>query len=159
MENIVVQMKTGHLIVGPAGFCSYAEDFLNAYKCFETDKFFSPAKYYLVCRSIELSLKSYLLLKNVPINKVKCNLGHDLHRILRKSKELGIDTIIGVTDEEKVEVERANGWYKRKGFEYFDIQNIVEIKTTLPDLNILLNFAERLINELKPICLSSMQQL
>jgi hypothetical protein len=56
---------------------------------------------------------------------VKGNLRHDLRKILRKSKELGADRVVGVTDEEKAEVEEANSWYNRKGFEYFDIQNIV----------------------------------
>jgi len=155
MKNIAIQAKTAHITMGPTGFIVYARDFLNAYKRFKTDKPFSPAKYYLVCRSVELSLKSYLLLNNVPIKKVKYNLSHDLHKILRKSKELGIDTVVGITDEEKAEIEKANSWYNRKGFEYFDIQNIVEGKDTLPNLNIMFYLADRLINILKPICLAS----
>lgn len=158
MANIVIQPKTAHITMGPTGFVVYARDFLNAYKSFETDKPFSPAKYYLVCRSVELSLKSYLLFKNVPIRKVKYNLSHDLHKILRKSKELGIDAVVRITDEEKAEIEKANSWYNRKGFEYFDIQNIVEGNESLPNLNIMFNLADRLINILKPICLASAQK-
>ena len=158
MANIVIQPKTAHITMGPTGFVVYAGDFLNAYKSFETDKPFSPAKYYLVCRSVELSLKSYLLLKNVPIRKVKYNLSHDLHKILKKSKELGINAVVDIADNEKEEIEKANSWYNRKGFEYFDIQNIVEGIDTLPDLNVMSNLADRLINILKPICLASAQK-
>lgn len=158
MANIVIKPKTAHITMGPTGFVVYARDFLNAYESFETDKPFSPAKYYLVCRSVELSLKSYLLLENVPIKKVKYDLSHNLHKMLRKTKELGIDTVVGITDEEKAEIEKANSWYNRKGFEYFDIQNIVEGKDTLPNLNIMFNLANRLINILKPICLASAQK-
>ncbi len=158
MANSVIQAETGHIKMGPTRFVIYAADFLNAYRSFETDKPFSPAKYYLVCRAVELSLKSFLLLKNVPIKEVKYDLRHDLHKILRKSKKLGINAVVGNTGEERAEIEKANGWYNRKGFEYFDIQNIVESKSTLPDLNVMNDLADRLINTLKPICLASAQQ-
>lgn len=130
MGNVVIRPKTAHITMGPTGFIVYARDFLNAYESFETDQPFSPSKYYLVCRSLELSLKSCLLLKNVPMNKVKYKFSHDLHRILRKSKELGIDSVVSIKDEEKFEIEKANSWYNRKGFEYFSIENIVESRGT-----------------------------
>jgi len=158
MANTVVQVKTAHVAMEPTGFVVYAADFLNAYRSFETDKPFSPAKYYLVCRAVELSLKSFLLLKSAPIKEVKYSLSHDLHKILRKSKELGIDAMVSITEVEKAEVEKANGWYNRKGFEYFDIQNIAESKSTLPDLSVMYELADRLISTLKPICLASSQQ-
>lgn len=155
MVNILILGKPAQITMTPIGFIVYAEDFLNAYKSFETDKPFSPAKYYLICRSVELSFKSYLLFKNEPIKKVKCKLGHDLHRIIKKSKELGIDAVVGITDEEQAEIDKANNWYNYKGFEYFDIQNTVKKQDTLPDLNVMFNLADRLINILKSICLSS----
>lgn len=158
MANLVVQVKTAHITMGPTGFIVYAADFLNAYANFETGKQFSPAKYYLVCRSVELSLKSYLLLKNVPFKNIKYKFRHDLHKILKKSKELGIDTDVGISSEEKAELEKSNSWYNRKGFEYFDIQNIIESKGTLPNLNVMFNFADRLINILRPLCLASAQK-
>jgi len=43
--------------MGPTGFIIYAQDFLNSFKAYSPEKPFSPAKYYLICRSIELSLK------------------------------------------------------------------------------------------------------
>ena len=158
MANVVIQVPTARITMGPTGFIIYAQDFLDAYKAYTPEKPFSPANYYLVCRSIELSLKSYLLLKNMPINKVKRKFGHDLHKILRKAKELGIDTVVNISTEEKNEIEKADGWYNRKGFEYFDVRNIAKNKNTLPNLEVLLDLADRLITTLNPICSSSAQR-
>ncbi|SEI95179.1 hypothetical protein [Nitrosomonas eutropha] len=151
MANIIISAKPARITMGPIGFIVYAEDFLNAYKSFKIDKPFLPVKYYLICRSVELSLKSYLLFKSVSIKKVKCKFGHDLQKILKKSIELGIGAVEGITDEEQAEIEKANNWYNRKGFEYFDIQNTLESKDTLPNLSVVFNLADRLINSLKPI--------
>ncbi|WP_339643000.1 hypothetical protein [uncultured Porticoccus sp.] len=161
MTNITIQPRIGHARVGPVGFVSYSQDFLSAYESFETHKPFSPSKYYLVCRSIELSLKAYLLTKNLPIGNLKKRLGHDLDKILRKSKELGFDSDIGISEDEKAELERANLWYKRKGFEYFSIENMVkgyQGNSSLPDLQVLVALANKLISTIKPLCLDAMRQ-
>ncbi|ABI59985.1 hypothetical protein Neut_1751 [Nitrosomonas eutropha C91] len=91
MANIIISAKPARITMKQIGFIVYAEDFLNACKSFKIDKPFSPVKYYLVCRSVELSLKSYLLFKSVSIKKVKCKFSHDLQKILKKSIELGIN--------------------------------------------------------------------
>ncbi len=158
MASIVIHTKTAHINMGPLGFIIYANDFLEAYKSFETEKKFSPAKYYLVCRSAELALKSYLCFKEIPVKKLKKDFGYDLHKILRKSKELGIDAVVSISEEEKLEVEKANSWYNRKSFEYFDIQNVVESRDSLPKLVVIFNLAERLIKVLESLCLSSAQK-
>lgn len=155
MANVVMHVETGHISMGPTGFVLYARDFLNAYRAYEPENPFSPAKYYLLCRSVELSLKSYLSLKNVGINKLKKKYGHNLLKIYEKSIELGVKDIVDITQEEAIEIEKANEWYDRKGFEYFDIQNIVASKDTLPNLEIMVHLAERLIEKLKPLCLAS----
>jgi hypothetical protein len=158
MAAITIQAKTAHVVLGPTGFVNYAKDFLNAFNSYKPEQPFSPAKNYLVCRSIELSLKSYLLLKKVPLKEVKYTYGHDLSKIVKKVDELGINMVVNISEEERTELLRANSWYNRKGFEYFDIQNIVESKQTLPNLDLMLGLAERLIDVLLPKCLSSSQQ-
>jgi len=60
--------------------------------------------------------------------------------------------------EEEIEIEKANKWYNRKGFEYFALKNLFESKETLPKLDILLSLSERLIETLQPICFSSAPQ-
>lgn len=161
MTNTTINVEVGHVRVSPLGFVLYSLDFLSAYESFETHKPFSPSKYYLVCRSIELSLKAYLLTKNLSIDNLKRKIGHDLHKTLRKAKELGLDSDVGISQSERAEIEKANLWYKRKGFEYFSVENMVESfqgYSTLPDLQVLVMLANKLISSIKPLCLSAMQQ-
>lgn len=154
MANFAMKLEPIHINMSPTGFIIYAEDFLNSFKAYDSEQPFSPAKYYLVCRSIELAFKSFLLIEKVTIKEIKFNLGHDLSKILNKANNLGINKIVEITGEEEIEIKKANNWYNRKGFEYFDIKNIIERKDTLPDLTILHNLALRLIKILMPICLS-----
>jgi hypothetical protein len=158
MADTTIKVKTAHIDMGPTGFIIYAQDFLNSFKAYSPEKPFSPAKYYLVCRSIELSLKSFLSIKNIPVNTIKDKLGHNLTKILNRTQELDIKKVVVISTEEVVEIKKANNWYNRKGFEYFDIKNIVESKETLPNLNSLQLLAERLIEILKPLCLASAQK-
>ena len=144
--------------MGPTGFITYAKDYLEGYKAYNPEIPFSPAKYYFVCRSLELSLKSYLSLKGIPIKTIKYKLGHDLMKNLNKVKELNINRVVEISSTEEFEIEKANNWYSRKGFEYFDIKNIVESKKTLPELDVLQALSERLIEILQPLCLSSAQE-
>ena len=141
--------------MGPTGFIVYAEDFLSAFYSFTSEKPFSPAKYYLVCRSIELAFKSFLSLNKIPIREIRYALGHDLMKILSKVKDVDINKVVEISDREETEIKKANNWYSRKGFEYFAIKNILESKETLPNLDILQLLAARLIKILKPLCLSS----
>ena len=158
MTVTTIKAKTVEIDIGPTGFIIYAEDFLNSFKAYRSKKSFSPAKYYLVCRSIELSLKSFLSIKNIAISTIKKELSHDLIKILNRTQELDIKDIIEISKEEEMEIKKANDWYNRKGFEYFDIKNIVENKETLPNLNSLQLLSERLIEILKPLCLKSAQK-
>lgn len=158
MAAITIQPKTAEIDMGPTGFVVYARDFLDCYRSYCPGQPFSPAKYYLICRSIELSLKSYLALKKVRVKKIKNKYHHNLSKIIEETTTLGLREIVDISENEELEIEKANRWYNRKGFEYFDLQNIVESRDTLPDLSILEPLAERLIEILQPICLSSAQQ-
>lgn len=72
----------------------------------------------------------------------------------RKAKELGINTISPISDTQEEEIGKANGWYARKGFEYFELQNIVAGRETLPNLEVPIKIARCLVKNLKPLCLS-----
>jgi hypothetical protein len=156
---VTIHVQTARINIGPTGFIVYARDFLDGFKSYDPTVPFSPAKNYLVCRSIELSFKSFLSLKSERHNDLKKKIGHDLHKALNKSKELGIQSTVRMSTEEESELMKANEWYHRKGFEYFDIQNIVAGRDTLPNLMVLLALAEKLVVTLEPICASSAQQL
>lgn len=72
---------------------------------------------YLAGHSIELSLKAYLLSKDVTLHEVR-QLGHSLHACLRKAKELGLLDIVNFTGQETGAVEILDGLYSTKQLEY-----------------------------------------
>jgi len=147
----------------PTAFMSYAQDFLAAYRCYDPiesssrARKFSPAQHYLVCRSIELSLKAFLLLEEQSERYIRLNIRHDLHKALKKAKELGIQRAVNITDADEYEIVKANEWYDRKGFEYFSFQNLNAGKDTLPNLEVLEAVAKQLIEKLESICRATSQ--
>lgn len=156
MVNYTLNAEPIHINVSPTGFLFYATDFLNAHESYKSDNPFSPVSYYLVCRSLELSMKSFLLAKGMTRQEIKNTkkYGHDLKKILRKAKELGINTISPISDTQEEQIVQANNWYARKGFEYFELQNIVDGRETLPNLEVLIKIARCLVKDLKPLCLN-----
>jgi len=85
----------------------------------------------------------------------KRSLGHDLDKILNKSIKLGLCSIVTISNEEKAHIAKANRWYVRKGFEYFEIRNIIENRSTLPDIRVLDRLANQIIEKLEPVCLAA----
>jgi len=98
----------------------YAGDFLAAAKVFEPPKNrFSAVPYYLICHSIELSLKSFLF--SAGFNKVdRKKLNHDLLKALRSAEDNGINAHIEITANDRVVLCKANRLYTKKEFEYFE---------------------------------------
>ncbi len=153
MANHVIEVESGHYFVSPLFFVNYAEDFLEASNSHFSLKPFSPVKYYLVCHSIELSLKAYLLLSGVSKNDIrKRSLGHNLSNILEKCEELGIENIVQISNAQKIMLKELNEWYSRKGFEYFEVTNLVAGAGSLPDAEIAIELAALLISKLKEPC-------
>ena len=104
-------------------------------------------------------MKAYLLASGVSRDQLKKRiLGHDLEKILMKSKDLGLFSVVSISDEEHDNIVKANRWYVRKGFEYFELKNIVESRSTLPDINLLYRLANRLIIKLEPFCLKASEK-
>ena len=156
MANYRLSIEGTKINASATAFLVYAADFLNAHKSYKSTQPYSPASYFLVCRSIELSLKAYLLSKGVARKEIKSQklLGHDLQKLLQKAVILNINSISSISPTQEQELEMANNWYDRKGFEYFEFQNIVDGNETLPNLSILVEIADQLIVDLKPFCLS-----
>ena len=156
MTNYVLKCEGGQINISPMGFLVYAVDFLNAHKSYNSEKPFSPASYYLVCKSLELSLKAFLLAYGVTRQEIKNQnkLGHDLQKLLQRAIELNINSVSPISIVQEQEILKANYWYARKGFEYFETRNISVSKETLPDLRMLVEVADRLAVDLKPLCLS-----
>ena len=153
MTDCVIKFESGHYFMSPFGFISYSEDFYEACCSHITHRPFSPAKYYMACRSIELSLKAFLLLKGVTRDQLKKKpLWHDLHKILKKCKELGISNLVSISSSQELYIESLNKWYVRKGFEYFELENLVSSPKSLPNITEIQELANFLIKGLKEAC-------
>jgi N-acetylglutamate synthase-like GNAT family acetyltransferase len=102
-------------------------------------------------------LKAFLLLEEQSERYIRLNIRHDLHKALKKAKELGIQRAVNITDADEYEIVKANEWYDRKGFEYFSFQNLNAGKDTLPNLEVLEAVAKQLIEKLESICRATSQ--
>lgn len=147
-KNIVIQAEPIVININPIGFHRYAQEFLRAEEAFQTTDNFSPVPYYLLCRSIELSLKAYLLLKGCKIEYLKSKIGHNLKRLLNKAKELNIEEIITISTEESDNILKANVYYEKKGFEYFFVIDAVTGYKELPDIELLRSVSTQFSREI-----------
>ena len=80
------KLHSAYVSLRPSMFHALAREFMWAAESFEMTDPFSPVHYFLYCRSVELSLKAFLLGKEVPISRLKSRkwVGHDLERALEE---------------------------------------------------------------------------
>lgn len=109
----------------PLGMIRYAHEFMEAALAVDEKIGAKPGfeivapipALYLLGHSIELSLKAYLLSREVNLRQVRA-LGHDLHACLRKAKELGLLNYVEFRSQEEGAFEILNGLYSTKQLEY-----------------------------------------
>lgn len=157
-EDVTIQVPTIVENISPIGFHHYAEEFLGAAQQFrhETARHFSPVRYYLLCHAIELVLKAYLLVVGVPkADLPKPGLRHDLTAILARAKGKGLEHLVGVSPEWDDTISKANEYYNKKGFEYFEVSNALHGYKNLPSLATLEDMTVTLVHRLRGVCLSS----
>jgi hypothetical protein len=141
--------------IGAAGYHRYASEFLGAYERFvPQDSGFTPVPYFLVCRSIELAFKSYLVARG-NTKKDLMNLSHVLIDGLNKARGEGIGSFIIITDEEISLITSIDAYYHKKQFEYFERLDWIVDPTKLPRLKELGDFARRLIMALNPAVINA----
>lgn len=151
----VIKVEPVVVYVTPIGFHQYASDFAAWANRAHADKSpnFSPVPYYLYCRSIELVLKAFLLAKGITKKQLKTrSLGHNLTALLTKARQLGLEDIVVVKSQWETELSRANDYYSKKDFEYF---NVAFGYYGLPSLAVLQEFSGQLLNSLKRVCLDA----
>ena len=102
--------------MAPFAFQHYARDFFEAYKKHKGGPKFSPARLFLLTRSIELAAKALHLDQGRTYDDIVA-LRHDLKAACYPQ----ILAAYGISLEqiEEAELKKANEYYKRKGFEYF----------------------------------------
>lgn len=111
----------------PIGLVRYACEFMEAARAADDKmgrkegfEIVAPVPVmFLVGQSIELALKSFLLSKGVELRKLRSkDYGHSLHRALRKAKELGLDALIALNDDELEAIELLDPLYSTKQLQY-----------------------------------------
>jgi hypothetical protein len=116
---------------------------MHYYKCrhdFASPHKFSPVPYFLLCRAIELELKSRHLQGKRHL-EVKRAYGHHLTKAyagLPPSEQI-------LTPEEVVVLEQASDIYASKGFEYFELEDALTGFHRFPDLSMLDRVAKKLL--------------
>lgn len=152
-KYVLAKVKPIKIRVSPYGFYLYANDFFSAATLWKDLKRFSPVPYYLYCRSIELALKSFILChdKNITTEKLKDKkkYGHDLIKCLNQAEKVFGKRLL--EDKERENVEKANKYYKEKGFEYFRVIDFVCGRQNIPDLLILKQASSKLLNLLSSL--------
>jgi hypothetical protein len=103
---------------------------------------FSPVPYFLLCRAIELELKSRHL-EHQRQHEVKDLFGHYITRAYRALPPEQQT----LAPAELAVLEQANGIYTTKGFEYISPHDAVKGFTRFPDLDALDAVAKKLIEE------------
>ncbi len=157
MTDTKITPPSGTAYISPIGFHRYASEFATWARKAHADKGdeFSPVPYYLYCHSLELVLKAFLLAKGVTQQELmnRERLGHHLSKILLRAKELGLAQVVPLAPRWEAEVEKANGYYADKGFEYFDVATAGRGYPNLPNLDILHELVSTLLTNLKDVCL------
>lgn len=129
--------------ITPRAFHMWAEHYYKCKQDFKPPSKFSPVPYFLLCRAIELELKSRHLHK-FPAQHIKTKYDHHL---LKSYKDLDINQKT-LSDLELTTLKLADKIYsKEKGFEYFQPQHALVGYSTFPDLNTLDTIAIKLLTE------------
>jgi len=155
MGNVVIKVEPFVVNISPLGFHRYSNEFLKAGQEFKGEDIFSPVPYYLYCRSIELSLKSFLLSKGVSKETLKKKIGHNLEKSINKAESLGLSDVVVIAKQHRKELKKANEYYVSKGFEYFEVLKAVTGYQNLPDLSLLSELASLLVSKLESVCMSA----
>lgn len=100
---------------------------------------------FLVGQAIELALKAYLLAKGVKLRKLR-RYGHELHRSLRKAKELGLSDVVVLSSEEEGVLGLLDALYSTKQLQY-----IVTGAKTFPVFGALESIARKLVYSIAPV--------
>jgi hypothetical protein len=126
--------------LAPDAFRKWAQHYYECKQTFRVADRFSPVPYFLLCRAIELHLKSqYLGAKSQEWLK-----DHFNHNLEAMYDQLPSASKMLSTEELKL-LRRANAIYKEKEFEYFKPQDALTAFKRYPDLSKLDGLAKKLL--------------
>lgn len=140
MPDYVVKAETGHQNFSRVAFRMSARDCLSCFEAYDPHEF-SPVKYFLLCRAIELALK-VLHLDSMSVKAVR-GFGHNIvssyDRLDEKYQIL--------TNLERQFLSDANKLYEKeeKAFEYIQPIHAARGYTDFPDLARLYGIAKKMV--------------
>lgn len=140
MGDVTVHIVGVSANVSPMAFRLWASHYMRCYETFDAMGKFSPVPYFLLCRTIELSLKA-IHLKSISRAQVKSKYSHNI-MALYESLDHGAKVLS--THECEV-LSKASNVYRGKGFEYFSPEFALEGYRRFPDLRVLEDVARKLI--------------
>jgi len=129
------------------GVSNRARDFLDAAQIVRRMKpvTFAPT-YFLVCQSIELSLKAYLRGSGHSDKQLR-RLGHNLDECVTAATAAGIDSHFRLTEADVAAIAAINPYYEFKDFQYS-----TSGYKSFPHPDFLIELAERLWKSLRSYC-------
>jgi hypothetical protein len=143
--------------LSPAAFHVYAAYYLQSAQAASPGiAGYNPARYYLACRTIELCLKAFLSLKGYSMKRLSTGVfGHDLKALIDEVQKKGLSDVVKLSNEHLANIERASIYYHEKVFEYPAIFEAVQAYPGVPNCELLLDGAEKLVEALRDPCLAA----
>jgi hypothetical protein len=122
-------------------------EFLDAAHLVRREKpvWFAPT-YFLVCQSLELSLKAYLRGSGRSDTQLR-RIGHNLKECAAAAKDAGIENHVRLSEADVAAITAINLYYQSK-----DLQYSISGYKSFPDLDSLIKLAERLWESLRSYC-------
>ncbi|MEQ9450223.1 MAG: hypothetical protein RJQ07_01445 [Pseudomonadales bacterium] len=143
--------------ISPIGLWSYADKYRRSAALLPiVNSRPDIVKLFLICHSIELSLKAFLSAQGkFLIELASSEFGHDLESVLSAAKAEGILRIAELTPEQLSEIETANHYYLGKAFEYPALKESSRGFSGAPNFETLNSAASTLSASLHDHCLSA----
>lgn len=133
------------------GLWHYGKDFL-ALADPAAEKHFSPARYFVVARSIELFLKGYLSVKGMSLVDLSSpRFSHNLAVLFEQAQQVGLLEVAQLSPEQIEAIRLADRYYGEKVFEYPAVMETVHAYPHLPDFELLRSAAKVLCSNLEPL--------
>jgi hypothetical protein len=138
--NQVITPGTAHINLSAYAFHKWANEYYQCRLSLPPTHDFSPVPYFLLCRAIELKLKSVHLERSKQ-KAVKDRFGHDLVKSY-KALPTALQTLSSTED---ALLQKTNSIYMTKGFEYLNVLDAIKGFSTFPDLAALDALAKKLL--------------
>lgn len=102
--------------------------------------------YFLICQSIELSLKAYIRGCGAAREQL-IRIGHDLEKVLKTAQTEKLAQFFAITSSQEEALKMINPYYAGKDLQYTEVGS-----KCYPDVDILLELAEGLQSQTRKFC-------